>query len=164
MRGRERKNGFREQRDMGVGREGERAVVKKKEQSQMKGNGPLERGFGHGRQTLTAMRKTNQLGIVFLSVNAPQLRMIGYAPPIDETETERLPTQDWPEDYLQDLVPARRGGYLQNLNKRFPARSSSHIFLEPWGLLPPLSSNSSTAGGKPSPLATAIPNNKTTGG
>ena len=110
------------------------------------------------------MRKTNQLGIVFLSVNAPQLRMIGYAPPIDETETERLPTQDWPEDYLQDLVPARRGGYLQNLNKRFPARSSSHIFLEPWGLLPPLSSNSSTAGGKPSPPATAIPNNKTTGG
>ena len=46
--------------------------------SKMKGNGDLERGFGHGRQTLSAMRKTNQLGIVALMVNAPQLGMPGY--------------------------------------------------------------------------------------
>lgn len=42
------------------------------------GNGDLERGFGHGRQTLSSMRKTNQLGIVSLMVNARQLGMAGY--------------------------------------------------------------------------------------
>ena len=73
--------------------------------SQAQGNGPLERGFGHGRQTLSALRKNNGLGVVFLRVNAPQLGMPGHPPAVDETEWERLDVDDWPEDYVQNLMP-----------------------------------------------------------
>jgi len=55
----------------------------------MKGNGPLERGFGHGRSTLSAMRKTNQLGIVCLKVNAGQLGLAGFAPPPVDPEADQ---------------------------------------------------------------------------
>ena len=60
---------------------------------------------------LSAMRKQNQLGLVSLKVNAGQLEMVGYAPlpPDPEINPEDTVGDDWPEDYIQDLIPTDWG-------------------------------------------------------
>ena len=55
------------------------------------GNGPLERGFGHGRQTLGALRIENKLGLVILNQNGKQVLTDDYIKDFsDSDEDERV--------------------------------------------------------------------------